>query len=427
MRFITTVLITFVILVSPCHAVTMEPAEQPENWYDNFIFKNPDFTFELIRTLGYTYEKGADIGESISTAKKITDSDFSSWYFHWLATADRIEAVANTAQKNGATITARNAFLRASNYYRTAGFYMVEPKNHPKSISSYKQSKDTFLKAISSLPYVEVVKIPYEKTTLPGYLIRTSKVDAPLVIVNTGFDGTAEELYFEVGAALHKRGYNCLLVEGPGQGSVLREQNLPFRPDWERVVSPIFDFVEALPNINKNKIVLMGISMGGYLAPRAAAFEPRIKALIANGGVYDFGAAAYHTLPPELVTLIDKDPDAFNKVINEEMKKNTSARWFYQNGMWTFHAKTPAEFMNKIKSYSLNGIAEKIKMPTLIVNSEADTFMKCQAKDLYDHINGPKTFLLFTRKEAAQSHCQMGATAISNELILDWLDRTFKN
>ena len=89
-----------------------------------------------------------------------------------------------------------------------------------------------------------------------------------------------------------------------------------------------------------------------------------------------------------------------------------------------FHAKTPDEFMKKIKSYSLKGIAEKIKMPTLIVNSEADAFMKGQAKALYDHISGPKTFLLFTRKEAAQSHCQMGASAISNELILNWLDKT---
>lgn len=413
--------LSFIILISFssfCYAVS--------DWYDQFIFKDPSFIYQLIRTVGYTYEKGADIGESISTAKEISDGNFDSWYQAWIKTANRIETVAKTAEKNKNSVTARNAFLRASNYYRTAGFYMDAPADRAKSLSSYRLSKENFLKAIFYIPYVEVVSIPYEKTTLPGYFIRSEKPNAPLVIVNTGFDGTAEELFLEVGTALHERGYNCLLVEGPGQGSVLRQQHFSFRPDWEKVVTPIVDFAERLPNINKNKIALMGISMGGYLAPRAAAFEPRIKALIANGGVYDFGAAVYKTLPPELIKLLDKDPTAFNKEIDTEMKKNTTARWFYENGMWTFQVNSPSELIKKIRDYSLKDVAQNIKMPTLVIDSESDFFMKGQAKALYEHLSGPKTFLLFTKQQSAQSHCQMSATAISNEMILDWLDKTLR-
>lgn len=424
LRCLVNILIIF--LMSSVHAATTIPTSKTTNWYDQFMFKDPGFTFQFIRTLGYAYEKGADLGESISTAERIKDGDFDSWYLAWLVTSNRIEALANTAEKNGNLVTAREAFFRASNYYRTAGFYMVEPDKHPKSIASYKKSKDTFLKAISSLPYVEVVKIPYEKTTLPGYFIRSTKANAPLVIVHSGFDGTAEELFFEVGSALHERGYNCLLFEGPGQGSVLRQQKLYFRPDWEKVVTPVVDFAEKLPNIDKNKIALIGISMGGYLAPRAAAFEPRIKALVANGGVYDLGATIFNALPPEFIALIDKDPAEFNKYMSEDMKKNPTSRWYFENGMWSFNASTPAEFMKKIKAYSLKEVAGNIHIPALIVDSEDDTFMKGQAKQLYDHIKGPKTYLLFTREQAAQSHCQMGAIAISNEKIIDWLDQAFK-
>lgn len=420
------VIFAWLTFFSSCYAASGTSENKILNWYDNFIFKDPSFNFQFIRTLGYTYEQGADIGESISTAKKVTDGNFNSWYEAWLETAKRIENVAQIAQQNGHAITAREAFFRASNYYRSAGFYMVETDSRPKSIASYNKSKETFMKAISSFPYIQLVKIPYEKTTLHGYLIRSEKANAPLVIVNTGFDGTAEELFFEVGTALHKRGYNTLLVEGPGQGSVLRNQHLSFRPDWEKVVSPIVDFVEKLPNINKDKIALMGISMGGYLAPRAAAFEPRIKALIANGGVYDLSAAIHNTLPPDVIPLIDNNPNAFNKIMYAEMQKNTTSRWFFENGMWAFHVNSPAAFMKKIKSYTLKNVAQNIKMPTLIVDSEADAFMKGQAKTLYEKLKSPKTFLLFTRKEAAQSHCQMGATAISNELIFDWLDKTFE-
>ena len=135
-------------------AVTPKNQNSQKNWYDHFVFNDPNFTFEFIRTLGYAYEKGADLGESVATAKKITDGDFDSWYRAWLATAERIARVATTADQQQHTVTAREAHFRASNYYRTAGFYMDAPQNRAKSIAAYQQSKDHFLKAISSLPYI---------------------------------------------------------------------------------------------------------------------------------------------------------------------------------------------------------------------------------------------------------------------------------
>ena len=146
---------------------------EPKNWYDNLIFKETSFIFEFIRTAGYAYEKGADIGECIDTAKRIKDGNDLSWYKEWSKTADRLYGFAQKMQKNNNSVSAKEAYLRASNYYRAAGFYMDYKPNFPKAMSSWKKSKESFLKAIAYMPNVTAIDIPYENTTLPGYFIKT--------------------------------------------------------------------------------------------------------------------------------------------------------------------------------------------------------------------------------------------------------------
>jgi pimeloyl-ACP methyl ester carboxylesterase len=317
--------------------------------------------------------------------------------------------------------------LRASNYYRNAGLYMVATADRPKSISAYALSKTAFLKAINSLPEIKIVSIPYEKTTLPGYFIPANKAKAPLLIIHSGFDGTGEEIYFEAGMAAHERGYNVLLFEGPGQGSVIRVQNLPFRYDWEKVVTPVVDYALAnLTNIDKNKIALMGISMGGYLAARACAFEHRIKACIVNGGVYSVTANIMQSFPAPVAALMTSNPDKFNEIMYDQMKTNLTVRWFFNNGMWTFAANTPADLLTKGKLYTVKGILNKIQCPMLVIDSEADAFFTGQPQQVYNEVTSPKKLMKFTADQSAQAHCQMGAIAISNENILDWLQDTFK-
>jgi len=435
-KWISAIVVTFMILVILLAVglffyntkVKQVEVAEPENWYDNLIFKDESFIFEFIRAMGYSYEGGADIGECISTAKMIKNGDIQGWYDQWLNTANRLYDFAQKMEKEGDIVSAREAYLRASNYYRSAGFYMHSNTNRPKSLISWKKSKESFLAAISSLQNIEPVKIPYKETTLPGYFIKTldSKEKHPLLIVHTGFDGTGEELYFAVGLAAIKRGYNCLIFEGPGQGEVIRLQNIPFRYDWEKVVTPVIDYVLTRPDVDKDKIALMGISMGGYLAPRAAAFDRRIKACIANGGIFDFSENFYESLPPELIELLKTDPEKFNAEMEKAIEENTEARWFFDNGMWTFGVKSPADLVLALKKYTLQDVVKQIKCNMLVIESEADMFFKGQAKKLYDELECPKDFILFTKTETAQAHCQVGATAISNEIIFNWLDKIFK-
>jgi dipeptidyl aminopeptidase/acylaminoacyl peptidase len=242
------------------------------------------------------------------------------------------------------------------------------------------------------------------------------------LIVHSGFDGTKEELYFEIASFAVKRGYNVLLFEGPGQGGVIRVQKLPFRPNWETVVMPVVNYAITRKEVDAKRIALMGISFGGYLAPRAVAFEKRIKACIANGGVYDFHMTARLTPEDEKYLDTQKGAEEIDKAIYAKMKSDPSLRWVMANGMFTFHAKSPSEWLKMTRPYTMKAVAEKISCPILIVDSEGDKDMPGQARKLFETLKSPKDFMLFTKEEGAEEHCQMGAILISNARILDWLD-----
>jgi len=234
------------------------------------VFKDPQYSFQTLRALGYAVSGGADVGEVLKTAYAIREGDDESWYREWLKTAELCEKSGADFLARGRKISARQEFFRASNYYRTAEFFLHTNPQDPRIVTTWQKSRDSFRKAaqLADHPIVPI-EIPFEGTTLPGYLclVDRSQTKRPLLIVHSGFDGTAEELYFEAAYFAVQRGYNVLLFEGPGQGGVIRVQKLPFRPNWETVVTPVVDYALTLKEVGANKIALMGISFGGYLSP----------------------------------------------------------------------------------------------------------------------------------------------------------------
>jgi len=391
------------------------------------VFEDHQYSFQLLRTMGYSCTGGADIAECLSTAYRIEESNNESWHKEWVETAERLEKTADKFLDEGHTASAREAYFRSSNYYRNAGFFLVTDPKDPRIIKTYQKSRECFQKGarFSEHP-IEFVRIPFEGTTLPGYLllVDNSQKERPLLIIHSGFDGTAEELYFEIGALAVDRGYNCLLFEGPGQGCVIREQKIPFRPNWETVVTPVVDFALELPEVDPERIGLIGISFGGYFAPRAVAFEHRIKVCVANGGIYDFYENMIRKFPPDTEKILD-DHDAcvqFDKESKEIMKQNVDIEFFFANGMYTFGTESPSELIRMLKPYNMREAAKLIRCKMLVVDSEGDNDLPGQAGELYEALECPKEFMLFTEKESAEEHCQMGAIMISGERILNWLD-----
>lgn len=393
------------------------------------VFQDPTFSSQLLRAIGETYYKGADVGECLSTAYRIKEGDFESWYAEWLKTANRVHKYAEDCLAVGHRVSAREAYLRASNYYRVAEFLLMDQKD-PRIQATWGNSKECFSKAAKLFsPPFEPIEIQYEGTTLPGYFYRVDGVNAtlrPTLIVHGGFDSTVEELYTSAAAPALERGYNCLTFEGPGQGEVIRKQKIPFRYDWEKVVTPVIDYALSRKEIvDPNRIALMGISMGGYLAARAVAFEHRIAACVLYNGVYDGYDAFAAGFPQSLRVAVENgNVEVVNTVIDILSDMDANMRFNLKHGMWTTNTNSPFELILGSKKYSVKDIVQKIKCPTLVLEAEKDDSFPGQPRKVYDALTCPKKYILFTSEEGAEEHCQCGAPAISNQRIFDWLDET---
>jgi pimeloyl-ACP methyl ester carboxylesterase len=394
-----------------------------------FLFKNESFSFETLRAAGFSNYGGSDVGEVVATAKAIPEGDEKAWIRSWKVTGMRAEAIARNSLSNGHKVSAREAFLRASNYYRTAEFFCRrEPDNETEILDLSDRSRDTFIEGAKLLgtPF-EIVKIPYEGTTLPGYLflVDDSGAPRPTIIYNNGFDSTKEESYFAIGAAALSRGYNVLAFDGPGQGSALRHQKLTFRSDWEKVITPVIDFALTRKEIAPKAITLFGYSLGAFLVARAAAFDHRPVALVLDDGIYDFNAAFRKELPSFIRSWIDagKD-DLVAPFLKLKMAISTQARWGLSNGKWSFGTVNYPEFIRQTKKFTLEGISHKIKAASLILDAENDQFLKGQPEILNAALKCDKKLVTLTNAEGAGEHCHMGAMGRLHQVIFDWLDET---
>lgn len=390
-------------------------------------FHDDSFAFELVRNLGFTYYGGADLGEMMSTAEKIVEGDFESWYSHWHARGERTLARARASDSGRHAVSARESFLRASTYFRMAEFYLHGDPADPRILRDSQASRDAYARAAElSGPTWERIEIPYEGTTLPGYFYAAddSGKPRPTLIFHGGYDSSIEELFFYGGAPATRRGYNCLTFDGPGQGAPVREQKLYFRHDWEKVVSPVVDYAVTRPDVDGDRLALKGMSLGGYLAARAAAFEPRLKAAIFFDGVYSFEDSLRAVLSPAAARAFDTgDASAFDSIITDEIRSNTLLRWTFTQGTFSFGTESFYDFAVTCQRMTLDGgVIERISCPCLVMEADGDQFFRGQPQHVFDSLRSPKHFARFTSEDGAENHCQSGALGFKDEVVFNWLD-----
>ncbi|MGD9893210.1 MAG: alpha/beta hydrolase family protein [Dehalococcoidia bacterium] len=389
----------------------------------SMLFSNPEFAGQFLRALACVAEHGADLGECFSTGRRIADGDHEAWHTQWMQTADRVAQAAEASLAKGHTVSAREAFLRAATYYRTAFLFMFAAPVDPQMLDAYHKQVAAFRQAAAlSSPAIEPVQIPFQGTTLPGYFYQADADGGPrpTLVITGGYDGTAEELHFTAVPAV-RRGYHCLTFDGPGQGGVLLDQHMPMRPDWERVVAPVLDYVLTRPEVDATRVALIGRSWGGYLAPRAATGEHRLAACIADPGLYSPGALAPLMVPEPLrAHLNDGDPKGFASAFQEIMQ-NPSVAFSINRGMLVHGVATPLDYLRAMQPYTLEGIAGQITCPVLICQAEND-LRASQSAELYQAIKGAKTLLEFKNADGAGEHCEAGADAQFGQQVFDWLD-----
>lgn len=393
-----------------------------------FLLDNDLFDGQLLRTVSHAIYGGADLGECIVTARRLEKGDFEVWYKEWYGLAERLYRQAEKYLADGQEVSARDTFLRSSNYFRNSYIFMLKRPVDPRLLEAYECHTSAFRQAAALFtPAAEVIRIPYEDTTLPAYFFKVddSGQPRPTLILTGGYDSTNEECYFWNAAAALRRGYNCLCFDGPGQGEPLFKQNLYFRPDWEKVVSPVVDYALTRSDVDPARLALVGLSWGGYLAPRAASGEHRLAACVADPGEWDQLTAFRKRLPLPNVVL-EKFPGVsqalLKPVFNFILKKDFPG-WALRRTLYVHGASTPAELFQMLGGFSLKECADKITCPTLVCQAEEDE-IAADARTLYDHLTCPKEFILFKTEDGAGDHCESGARAYYHERMFAWLDRT---
>ena len=394
------------------------------------FFKNDDFNFLTEIALGSVYQQAADVGEVLTTADRIHDGKARSWVDEWTATAGRLEQEAIASAGRGCTYSAARQYLRASLYYSVAT-YSADGTGDPALFASlwekHRGAWDKFvdLGELGGSAAMRI-EIPYEDTTLPGYFFRSGAAGEPrrTLVFNNGSDGSVVSAWTSGMADALARGWNAVTFDGPGQNAALVRQGLPFRPDWERVITPVVDFLSARADVDGAKLALLGVSQAGYWVPRALAFEHRIAAGVADPGVVDISTTVLGHLPHSMLKLLEVgEQDKFDRDMEWALKISPSTRSMLALRMRPYGVTTPFEFFAASRDYVLTDeLIARITAPVLVTSPDSEQFWPGQSQELFDKLTGKKAIVAFTEAEGADSHCEPAASGLRGERIFDWLD-----
>ena len=388
-----------------------------------------NFDFQFVRTMGCTTYEGAEIGECYETASRIEDEKEDSYTEAWRVTAERVEAIARKSLAGRHLVSAREAFLRASSYWREVGFY--QSTTDPGCHAGWDRQRECFMQAgkLMELPF-EVVSIPYENGwSLPGYFLKANASDEPRPTLMSlgGADSLAEELYFwGGGAAAVRRGYNALLFEIPGQRGAMYSNpgaELFFRPDTEVPLQYVCDWVLGRADVDPTRLALAGWSLGGYFAPRAAAFEKRIKACIASTTLPNWQNAV------QVMLGLPVDQPCPRNLEDKIDLSTVGSRFIAQRDIRYRHGAsggTIAEFVDGLSKYNLWGLEGKITCPYFNIGGQGEGQLAVVSQKFYDKLTCPRAQHIITTKEGGEAHCGVNDESLAHQIIFDWLDDVFE-
>lgn len=399
------------------------------------------YHYEGLRTLGIVRYGGGDIREQLNVLAKIKPGDSESWYTEWDALARRVLSTIEKSQRTTGPLSRaslRDVYFRASHYFYLSDFFLHGHPEDPRVDESYELCTKYFDLANELLPH------PGKKFVLPtehgfnvhGMIYQAHEIDGvpvngprPTLIVGGGFDSNFQETLHVFGFAALERGYNVILYEGPGQPTLLVKEKKGFIAEWEKVVTPIVDYISLeqkrgnLKFIDFDKLGLIGMSLGGYLAARAAAFEPRLAAVVLMDGVWDFAASAQQNFPEAFQAYLDGNLQKCDDLFEQAGRPGagTTPKWIHDHGKYSFQAKTGSEFFPKLAKMNISGgVAEKIACPAFVGEAVDDIFFQEQPARVAAAIGSKATLVTFDNEHAASAHCQSGALSYANQRIMDW-------
>ena len=372
----------------------------------------PNYVWNL--SIAVAMESGGRIGEIVDMCQPLLDkaqagedAGTGDFLVEWLKMADKLADLAAEDESKGRLFSAGDKLKRAAIYYATAE--RMQGHGHAGREETYAKAIDAFRRGTRYAgDDVEAVEIPYGEARLSAYYVRApGKGPHPVVVYCNGLDSTKELLWFSgLPEALRKRGVSTLCVDQPGTGEAIRKYGLPATHESERWASPWVDWLEQQGDVDSARIAMAGISLGGYYAPRAVAYEPRFAAGAVWGANHNWAEVQQRRLKREGENPV---PHYWNHV------------------MWVFGAKDMDEFLAKAEGLNLNGHMDRIRVPFLITHGEFDRQIALDyAHQAYDQlVNSPNRELkVFTPREGGVEHVGADNMAFGRDYIADWLAET---
>lgn len=385
-------------------AANTSPHYEPYGW--QHWPEHPWLSYQFRRALGESQEGGGSVSESFLAASRMWPIDKESWHREWNIIAEANLRRGYEAEAAGHTYTAKRYWLKATNQFRSAEFWLAAKDE--RRLATFLKCEESFQAAGRYFdPPIEQVEIPYlDGQVLYGHFIqspvaRDASGRSPVLIAFGGLDSFKEELYFMVGRGALERGISCLLVDGPGQGATLRKHDIYNRFDYEVPVGACIDYLETRDDVDTSRIAVSGSSLGGYYAARAAAFEPRLAAVVSHGAVW---------------------------AVNEIWGEADETHGLAEHIKWVFGAGSMREALEMGKAFTLEGIVDRIRCPYLIVHGGFDVLGVRQAQHTFDAAKEggvDVTLRLVQEGETGAEHCQHDNPTLGQDIIGDWLADRF--
>jgi alpha-beta hydrolase superfamily lysophospholipase len=359
---------------------------------------------------------GAEIGEvnRVGLRLKTCVGDDDAWFREWTREARKVEDRGRERIAEGHTTSGAQYLQRASAYYHV-GERFLQPKTN-EGLDAYRRGVNCLRDAAKYIkrPRLEYVEIPYDGTSLPAIYVHAEPANSggkvPAMVFFDGLDITKEIQYLKGVADLAARGIACLIVDGPGNGESIRFRKLYLRHDTEHYATPAFDWLAARPEVDEKRIGVMAISLGGYYAPRAAAFEQRFACCIAWGAQWDY----------QKIWL-----DRYGRIARADTPALSVAT---QHIMWVLNASSQEHVIKRLAPFKLDGAVQKITCHFLLLHGEGDEQVPMsEAQKCFDAVGSKqKTFKVFTRVEGGYHHCQIDNQSICSAYMWDWLEQVLQ-
>lgn len=402
---------------------------------DSFnYFKNHELDWNFKIVLGFMNEKAAEIGECLFVASKINESDGESWIREWAKLASKVEKQAEKCLAGGHEVSAREAFLRASNYYHAAERGCTP--SHLRFHELWKRGVDCMHKACTLFnPPVQVIEVPFEGKKLPGYFWHPDNASTkhPTLFAVGGNDSSIEQVFFMCGPAAMRRGYNFFTFDFPGhRGAVHLHPDCVKRPDMEVPFKAALNYVESLPGVD-DRIALTGFSFGGYVVSRVAIHENRVSAVIPSSPLVD----VYRSQTAMLKTALEKIPTwLIEMLVSFKVNRSPLMKSMLELAMWNsgYDDWSIRNMIKELKGasyaadYSICNDLHKITCAALALVSEdeGEELVK-QAHEFYEGISSKekKIHVFSLEKDGSNDHCQLDNRTKGNQIMFDWLDEIF--